>query len=88
MDGALLQHGSILIGDDQAALGKASAARPLVRLVEGVTVAEVRDAVEEGFRLRFADARWCPAEHDDALRASADRWERERYDNDDWTWRS
>ena len=88
MGGALLQHGSILIGDDQAALGSASSARPLVRLVAGVTATEVRDAVEEGFRRRFPDAEWHPAEYDDVLGAAADRLEHDRYDTDDWTWRS
>ncbi|MEX2465840.1 MAG: hypothetical protein WD995_02955 [Gemmatimonadota bacterium] len=87
MDGALLQHGSILIEDDQAALGSASAARPLVRLVAGVTVGEVRDAVEEGFRRRFAGARWHAGRYGGALLAAADRHQKERYGNDDWTWR-
>lgn len=88
MSGALLQHGSILIGDDQAALGSGSAARPLVRLIEGVTAAEVRDVVEEGFRRHFAAAEWRTVEHDEALRAAADRWEHERYATDAWTWRN
>ena len=85
--GALLQHGAILIDDDQAALGSASAARPLRRLVESVTVADVRDAVEEGFRRRFAGIRWQEADAGRRVREAATRLETERYENDAWTWR-
>jgi lipoyl(octanoyl) transferase len=87
LGGALLQHGAILIEDDQAALGSASAARPLRRLVESVTVADVRDAVEEGFRRRFADALWREADAGRRVREAAARLEAERYENDAWTWR-
>jgi lipoyl(octanoyl) transferase len=85
--GALLQHGAILIDDDQAALGQASAARPLRRLVESVTVADVRDAVEEGFRRRFAGIRWEEADAGRRVRLAAARLEAERYEDDTWTWR-
>lgn len=87
LDGALLQHGAILIEDDQGALGSASAARPLRRHLEAVTVADVRDAVERGFRRRFADARWREADHGARVIEAAARWESERYDDEAWTWR-
>lgn len=87
LDGALLQHGAILIEDDQGALGSASAARPLRRHLESVTVADVRDAVERGFRKRFAGAQWREADHDARVLEAAARWESERYDDDAWTWR-
>ncbi len=87
LDGALLQHGAILIEDDQGALGSGSAARPLRRHLESVTVADVRDAVERGFRTRFADARWREADHDARVLEAAARWESERYDDEGWTWR-
>lgn len=85
MGEALLQHGSILIEDDQSTLGSGSTARPLRALVGQVTVADVRDAVVEGFGRRFAEVPWRPAAHDEALLAAADRLEAERYDNEEWT---
>ena len=87
LGGALLQHGSILIEDDQRALGPASTARPLTELVGGIEVAEVRAAIEEGFRRRFAGAAWQAAEHHTAVSEAADRLEWERYGTDAWTWR-
>jgi len=84
---ALLQHGAILLADDQATLGSRSAARPLRSLLARVTVAEVVEAVEEGFRLRFAGANWVPSVHDSLTLAAADRLEAERYGSDAWTWR-
>lgn len=87
LQGALLQHGAILIEDDQTALGPSSAARPLRRVLESVTVPDVRDAVEEGFRKRFGEARWRRADHGARVLEAADRWASERYDDDGWTWR-
>jgi len=87
LHGALLQHGAILIEDDQTALGPTSAARPLRGLLESVTVPDVRDAVEEGFRKRFTEARWRQADHDVRALEAADRWASDRYDDDRWTWR-
>ena len=87
MDGALLQHGAILIEDDQRALGSRSAARPLRELLGSVTVSNVRDAVAEGFRRRFTDTAWCSGEHHERVLVAADRWEAERYGEDAWTWR-
>jgi len=84
---ALLQHGAILLSDDQAALGSRSAARPLRSLLGRVGVAEVREAVEEGFRLRFAGANWVRTVHDARTLAAADRLESERYGSGAWTWR-
>ncbi len=87
LGGALLQHGAILIEEDQAVLGSSSAARPLRSLLKTATVSDVREAVVEGFRRRFADATWCPGEHHETVMAAADRWEAERYRDHAWTWR-
>lgn len=87
LGGALLQHGAILIEEDQGALGSSSAARPLRSILETATVSEVREAVVEGFRRRFADATWCSGEHHDTVTEAADRWEAERYRDHAWTWR-
>ncbi|MDZ7778632.1 MAG: biotin/lipoate A/B protein ligase family protein [Gemmatimonadota bacterium] len=87
MGGALLQHGSILIEDDQSTLGSASTARPLRALVEDVTIEDVRDAVVRGFQRRLDGTSWRPSAYDEALLAMADRLEAERYGNDEWTWR-
>jgi hypothetical protein len=76
-----------LIEEDQAALGSSSAARPLRSLVETARVSDVREAVVEGFRRRFAEATWCSGEHHETVTAAADRWETERYRDDGWTWR-
>lgn len=87
LHGALLQHGAILIEDDQAALGTGSAARPLRRLLDSVTIDDVRSAVEQGFRKRFAEARWREADHAAHVLEAADRWGAGRYDDEGWTWR-
>ncbi len=87
LGGALLQHGAILIEEDQASLGSSSAARPLRSLLETATLSDVREAVAEGFRRRFAEATWCSGEHRVEVTAAADRWEAQRYRNHAWTWR-
>lgn len=93
-DGALLQHGSILVDDDQTAIAD-FAARPLpsVRppatlrhiLGRSPTLGEVAEALFAAVR-SVEDPAAQPLCVDDAL-ASAARRARPRYADDAWTWR-
>ena len=93
-DGALLQHGSILVEDDQpmvASLARASVAPPVpaatltAALGRSPDASEVADAMFEAVRaLEYRDAHRLdlePQVESDMVRALA------RYRDDQWTWR-
>jgi lipoate-protein ligase A len=92
--GALLQHGSILVDDDQARLAEL-ASRPLPAVPRAATLHaalgrvpttdEVADALFDAVRA-LEDREAAPLEPDDALLAEAARWEA-HYLDDRWTWR-
>lgn len=99
-DGALLQHGSVLLHDDQAEAerlrtdgaegGEADAGRPRAASLAGLLgaapePAEVARALRAGFA-RELDARAEQADLEPAEEARARRLE-ERYRGRDWTWR-
>jgi lipoate-protein ligase A len=93
-DGALLQHGSILIDDDQTMVATlATRALPPVpppatlrgTLGRAPTLDEVADALHDAVR-RLEDTAASPLPIDDALQAAADA-ARARYVDDAWTWR-
>ena len=92
--GAFLQHGSILIDDDQGRVGELSAApipisAPAATLREALgrapTLHEVADALFAAVRAR-ADAQALPFAGDETLER-ATRASRARYVDDLWTWR-
>jgi len=89
LEGALLQHGSILMGGDQGALGtaeEASASVTLSELLGVVDLVAVTRATAEGLRAGLG-GRWVEgALRDDELEA-ASRLEAERYRLEEWTWR-
>lgn len=93
-DGALLQHGSILLEDDQSripSLMRVPAETPpapaTLRSVLGrsPSLAEVSGALF-GAVMRFADAEAEPLAEDEQLRRDAERL-LERYRDPAWTWR-
>jgi lipoate-protein ligase A len=94
VEGALLQHGSIILSGDQALLdtlaGERAAHEPpatLVELIGEVSEDDVADAVVAGMRGVFGGD-WTAAEgHDERVRAEAARLEAERYGRNEWTWR-
>lgn len=91
---ALLQHGSILLDDDQPLLerlgpaGCAAGEGPatLRALVGDVGIDELRDAVAESLA-RALGGRWREDGHRARELAEAERLEAERYASDAWTWR-
>jgi lipoate-protein ligase A len=90
--GALLQHGSILLGGSQHELDGETQRDPapgsitLAELVPHVSIDEVAGAVAESLRMRLGGG-W----HEGQLRPTEDeaalRLEAERYGRDTWTWR-
>jgi lipoate-protein ligase A len=92
LGGALLQHGSILLGGSQHVLSggaegdRGSGSTTLSELVPYVSIDEVAAAVAQSLRMRlggeWAEASLRPAEDEGALRLEA-----ERYGRDTWTWR-
>jgi len=84
---ALLQHGSLLVSDDQATLGEGARAATLESLVGTIDRRRVREAVEHGFRTVFPGSEWRPWTGDDRLEEEARGWERDRYGDEGWTWR-
>jgi lipoate-protein ligase A len=97
--GALLQHGSILLGGSQRALGDETAGPDsgpvtLSELIPHVSIDEVAGAVAESLRMRLG-GEWgqaCDGESNNGeLRPTEDeaalRLEAERYGRDTWTWR-
>jgi len=89
LEGALLQHGSILIAGDQGPLGgagEASASITLSQLTGPVDLADVTLATAVGLRAGFG-GRWEEGVlRDDELEA-AGRLETDRYGQEEWTWR-
>jgi lipoate-protein ligase A len=89
LEGALLQHGSILMAGDQGPLGvagEASASITLSELLGAADLAAVTHATAEGLMGGFG-GRWETGRlRDDELEA-ADRLEAERYGQEVWTWR-
>jgi lipoate-protein ligase A len=95
-DGALLQHGSILIADDQSLLGTLGSAvthvipRPATltdALGRAPTVVETADALCGAIRiLEDADVSEIRFDADDQLRARTSALV-VRYEDDHWTWR-
>lgn len=94
-NGALLQHGSILIADDQGLVASLSSV-PTAEVMPAATlgdalgrapdVREVADALFDAARLPAASP--LPAlVLDDATRDLAVQTARARYASDDWTWR-
>jgi lipoate-protein ligase A len=88
--GALLQHGSILLGGDQGPLaGTTGGDAPpvtLAELVGDVSIDEVAGVVAESLRAALGGA-WTDGGIGPSERASADRLEADRYAHDSWTWR-
>lgn len=100
LDGALLQHGSILVEDDQGRLGGLEAGparvapfdRPasLHELVGHVSIDELADVVAMSLRETFGGtwvADGAPAVYRAGELETAERLEVERYARDAWTWR-
>ena len=101
IDGALLQHGSILLGDSQAVLDElrprqdpggpgvsGGSGRPatLSALLPDVGFRAVSDAVADQMQKTF-DGSWRTDDYRQAERDTADRLEAERYGTHAWTWR-
>jgi lipoate-protein ligase A len=97
--GSLLQHGSILLHDDQAMLerlagggvgaaGDRGGARPatLSELVGDVSIDELAELVAMSLRETFGGS-WAPGEYQPREIETAARLEAERYARDSWTWR-
>jgi len=86
LEGALLQHGSILLAGDQGPLSEEGTAVTLSALLGGVTVEGVVDAVADAYRKSFG-GEWVDGGYEVREIEAAARLEEERYGNDDWTWR-
>jgi len=88
LEGVLLQHGSILLDDDQGLIGDVAASRPatLRGLVGDVSIDalafQVAKSLRETFGGRWVEGGYRPVEID-----TAERLEAERYGQDSWTWR-
>jgi lipoate-protein ligase A len=92
VDGALLQHGSIILAGDQSLLGELQgggaheAPATLEGLVGSVRTEDVVAAVTEHMQAAFG-GRWDEGGYTPAELQEADRLEAERYAQDTWTWR-
>jgi lipoyl(octanoyl) transferase len=93
LEGALLQHGSILLGGDQGRLDQltrreAAGERSitLAELIGEKDLKEVADGVAEVLRGCFGGS-WTSGEYDPSEVETADRLENDRYARDSWTWR-
>lgn len=92
VEGALLQHGSIILGGDQSLLDELSGSglgeppATLHDLIGPVAVDEVADAVVVHMRERLSGG-WSNGGYTTRERSAARRLEAERYANDEWTWR-
>lgn len=90
LDGALLQHGSILLAGDQGPLGSGDGTVPPVTLTEllggPVDMDAVARTTAQSFRTGFGGA-WKSEGFRPAERVEAERLEIERYGQDTWTWR-
>ncbi len=93
IDGALLQHGAIILSGDQSVLAELSdgagdhrTPATLQELIGAVRVDDVAAAVTEKLQMAFGGS-WSASEYRAAEIAEADRLEVERYARDSWTWR-
>jgi len=93
VDGALLQHGSIILSGDQSLLGElrdAAADHPppatLEELVDAVVVDDVVAAVAAHVQAAFGGS-WTDGEYGPRELDEADRLESEQYAQESWTWR-
>jgi lipoate-protein ligase A len=95
LDGALLQHGSILVRSNQNDLqglrdGPSVVSAPSAdtpeRHLSGLDLAEVRAALVEGLR-RTLGGHWYKDGYRSAETIEAERLEEQRYARDEWTWR-
>jgi lipoate-protein ligase A len=94
VEGALLQHGSIILSGDQSLLdalagGTAAHEAPatLRDLIGNVSADDVADAVVDRMRALLGGDWTAAGEHDERVRAEAARLEAERYGRNEWTWR-
>jgi len=89
LERALLQHGSILLEDDQGLLDEAAASsRPatLRELAGDVSIDALAAVVAKRLRQTFGGA-WIGEGYRPSELAAADRLERDRYALESWTWR-
>lgn len=97
VEGALLQHGSIILAGDQSLLAEPGesaeeggteheAPATLTELVGSVGFDEVAEAVSTGMRATF-EGSWTPGGYRARELATARRLEAGRYGRDEWTWR-
>ncbi len=93
INGALLQHGSIILSGDQsvlaelcAGIGNPTEPATLEETIERVTVDTVSEAVAESMKAVFGGS-WSEGGYDGAEIDEADRLEAERYAQESWTWR-
>lgn len=84
LEGALLQHGSILLREGRGQLG--SECVTLTELVGEVDDDEVAGAVRDALMASLG-GRWTERPYQTAELEAADRLEEERYGRDEWTWR-
>jgi lipoate-protein ligase A len=89
----LLQHGSILLANDQEALARLAEGAPaerrpitLSRLIAHVRIDEVAAAVAKSLQIGLG-GEWQEGAFDPSEEAAAARLEQERYGLDSWTWR-
>jgi len=93
LEGALLQHGSVLLSGHQEELDRLTAGTP--EKGSPVALEDLLDSVDEHAVERAVVAalaeglggRWEERTYDGGERADADRLEAERYALDSWTWR-
>ena len=93
VDGALLQHGSIIFSGDQSVLaelwdgaGDHRAPATLAESIGAARVDEVADSMTEKLQSAFGGS-WSASEYRSVEIDEADRLEAERYARDAWTWR-
>lgn len=94
IEGALLQHGSIILAGDQALLNRLSGKggeehvppATLSGLVGEVSRDQVAESVARAMRGTFG-GRWTDGEYTAGERAAAQRLENRRYGREEWTWR-
>ena len=93
IDGALLQHGSIILSGDQSVLAELSdgtgdyrAPATLEQLIGSTRVDEVAASVTEKLQEAFGGS-WSASEYSSAEIAEVDRLEPGRYARNSWTWR-
>lgn len=86
LEGVLLQHGSILLGGDQGALGEEGGEVTLGEVLGAVSPDAVAEATARALRRDFGGV-WSDGRYDVRELETAERLEAERYAQDTWTWR-